>query len=200
MEWVLAYFGVWVLAIAWMLILGRFKAPLSLEEGGLALLALTGAGLLAAGFVTTELNADIGTLIIPVFAIGAGATLFFSMMIARFIFRIFKFEERDNVKNDTERIYSYLIKKYNNKKDKQLFKVIKLYKKYSKIFVSDEKILTKIIQDIDFMLYFEQNKELYDTEMAFIERALEKISDQRLLARVIRGLKNTSIFDKILKK
>jgi len=78
------YCVLWVLAMLWSLITGRWRDKgetyEKIWEGGIATLSF-GAGGAAVGFVAIGLNADIGVLIILVLAAGVAAAIFPAMMI-----------------------------------------------------------------------------------------------------------------------
>ena len=82
--WVMLYFGVWILAIAWSAVFSSLsrKNPKmeNARDSGIATLALIAGGL-AVAFVVIGLNANPGVLILLVLAAGAGAVGFSSLML-----------------------------------------------------------------------------------------------------------------------
>jgi len=83
MEWVLAYFGVWILTIVWSVITRCTKLE-RFYDGGIATLSLVAGGI-AVGFVSVGLEADIGVFILLVLGAGAGAVALSSLKISEAI-------------------------------------------------------------------------------------------------------------------
>jgi hypothetical protein len=183
MDWILSFFGVWILSIVWAIITSRFSILEKYQDGGIALLSFAAGGI-AGGFVTVGLNADIGLFILLILGAGCGAVAFSSHKIGEMI----------PVTHTTTHyhLYDNISRRYKSPKYKELRKLVKKSIKQQTLLIRDDYMLKIVISEIEFWDFTEN--------LPFINQAIEIIQNQQTLANIAQNAKYKDTFDRALQK